>query len=359
MANISPDVPSPPCPRPAARDDAPAPAASGALDMEEYMHYALAANGGVRVVVPGRLLFLPPPRTLPAGRAWLDGGGGGGRRAFSAGFYAELLADDFGLGLLVRAGRPDAYDPAPFLARGAAVEDLPLGRGGAGGLLRRVDRFLTLAAAAPGAVAVHGGEEEGEEGAEGPLVPVLAAALLRLHGFPAAAAAVAWLRMACPCAGGGGGEVLRDLEELAAAAAAARRRASDAGGPEKGAAAAAAAGWLLRRALSAPEAEAAAAAAGGAGPAGGRRVNVAGGGGGGGDIGGGGGEGGVDSAPGEGRGDSGELEGCGLAAAGESESLGPPGPGPGPGSELVVAEAEAEAEAGRPCGSLTVERERE
>ena len=62
--------------------DAPA---DGAIDMEEHLHRDAAANGGLHVVVPDRLLALPYPSRLPGGRAWLDEGGA---RRFAAAYYA-------------------------------------------------------------------------------------------------------------------------------------------------------------------------------------------------------------------------------------------------------------------------------
>ena len=38
------------------------------LDIELASHYALAANGGLRVLVPGKLLLAPSPAPLPAGQ---------------------------------------------------------------------------------------------------------------------------------------------------------------------------------------------------------------------------------------------------------------------------------------------------
>ena len=59
--------------------------ADGAIDMEEHLHRDAAANGGLHVVVPDRLLALPYPSRLPGGRAWLDEGGA---RRFAAAYYA-------------------------------------------------------------------------------------------------------------------------------------------------------------------------------------------------------------------------------------------------------------------------------
>jgi hypothetical protein len=41
------------------------------LDVEMSRHYALASNGGVHVLVPGKLLLFPAPAPLPADQAWI------------------------------------------------------------------------------------------------------------------------------------------------------------------------------------------------------------------------------------------------------------------------------------------------
>ena len=65
------------------------------LDMELASHYALAANGGVRVLVPGKLLLAPSPAPLPAGQEWADVSEAGrpAERRFAAGLLADVLAD--------------------------------------------------------------------------------------------------------------------------------------------------------------------------------------------------------------------------------------------------------------------------
>jgi hypothetical protein len=156
------------------------------IDMEEHLHYDAVANGQLHVVVPSKLLAFRCPTDLPDGRVWMDEGVG---RQFSASYYAEVLGD-FDVSVVVNCGRPGTgYDADPLEAAGVSVEVVST-NGYGGGRLRAVDRLLTLAWAAPGAVAVHGsgaGEEE----------VLLAAYLIRLHGFEAQEA-VAWVRMAHP-----------------------------------------------------------------------------------------------------------------------------------------------------------------
>ena len=162
--------------------DAPA---AGAIDMEEHLHYDSVANGELHVVVPDKLLALPSPSELPDGLAWHDEGGA---RRFSAAYYGDILAD-FDVTVAVCCAGADGdlpYDPA---ALGVAVEVLAADAR-EGCLLAASDRLLTLARAAPGALALHG-TGAWEEGL------LLSTYLIRLHGFPAREA-LAWVRMAHP-----------------------------------------------------------------------------------------------------------------------------------------------------------------
>ena len=159
--------------------------ADGSIDMLEHLHYASTANGRLHVVVPDKLLAFPSPCDLPAGCEWADEDG---ERRFSAGFYADILSD-YDASLVVCCAGDLPYPAAALTERGLAVEVLA-GDGGSRQLLAVGDRLLTLAGAAPGAMAVHGGGGW-EEGV------LLAACLIRLHGFRAREA-LAWTRMTHP-----------------------------------------------------------------------------------------------------------------------------------------------------------------
>jgi hypothetical protein len=161
-----------------------------AIDMQEHLHYASALNGELHVVVPNKLLAFRAPADLPDGRAWMDDGGA---RRFGPSYYADILPD-FDVSVVLRCGAAGAgapYDASALEARGMGVEALAADAR-SGRLLAATDRVLTLARAAPGAIALHGagGWEEGL---------LLSACLIRLHGFPARQA-VAWARMAHPAA---------------------------------------------------------------------------------------------------------------------------------------------------------------
>jgi hypothetical protein len=156
------------------------------LDLEECIHYSDPINANLHVVIPGKLLFISNPVDLPDSRQWMDDGA---TRRFSADFYADLLPD-FDVVLIICLEQC-SYDPAPFVERGIGVEELHLSSD-TPDILRAADRFLSLLRAAPGAVAIHGGND-GLQYA-GALV---SAHMMSRLGFGAADAA-AWMRMACP-----------------------------------------------------------------------------------------------------------------------------------------------------------------
>ena len=159
------------------------------MDMEEHLHYDSLANGQIHVVVPNKLLAFACPSDLPEGKLWSDQGGA---RRFSPSYYGDVLGD-FDVSVAVcccganAAGPP--YDAAAMAGRGVALEALPADAR-SGRLLAAVDRLLTLARAAPGALALHG-SGRWEEGL------LLSACLIRLFGFPAGPA-IAWARMSHP-----------------------------------------------------------------------------------------------------------------------------------------------------------------
>jgi hypothetical protein len=159
-----------------------------AIDMQEHLHYDSAANGKLHVVVPDKLIAFPCPADLTADRDWVDEAGA---RRFSAAYYAEILSD-FDVAVVVCCAGPNGdlpYDPAALATHGAAVEVLRADLR-CRGLLASIDRLVTLARTAPGAVALQG-LGAWEEGL------LLSACLIRLHGF-SAREALAWARMAHP-----------------------------------------------------------------------------------------------------------------------------------------------------------------
>ncbi len=160
----------------------------GTFDVDAYKHYSNSLNGNVNTVVPGKILLFPSPVPLPDGKPWMDFAGG--VRRFSAPFYADLLSSEFNVFLVACVDSAD-YDRAAFAAHGIETEDMPLD--GGPNLLRVMDRFLAVAAAADGAIALHYGA-----GPARGLSCALVASYLVRHGGFSAEAAVAWVRMAHP-----------------------------------------------------------------------------------------------------------------------------------------------------------------
>ena len=163
------------------------------LDVELACHYAQPANGGVHVLVPGKLLLFQHPAALPPGQDWADDARAPDQRParrFSAAFFADLLVD-LGVSAVVYEDRAAAGDRAAFSELGLDVHELGLDPRRPA-LLGAMDRLLAVARAAPGAVAVFGGG-----GADGVVGTLAAAWLMREYGFGGEAAR-AWLRLVCP-----------------------------------------------------------------------------------------------------------------------------------------------------------------
>ena len=171
------------------------------LDVEELAHYATRANGTLHLTVPGDLFFFPTPSNLTDGQLWADHTTASGStvRHFSAAYYAGLFGD-FNVSVVVCLGTGSESTAAAFLAEGIEVVDLELAADGSS-LLRGLDRLLSLARAAPGAVAVHSGN-----GFDWPeyIGTLTEAYLISRHGFDEGSAE-AWLRMVSPWMARGGG----------------------------------------------------------------------------------------------------------------------------------------------------------
>ncbi len=168
------------------------------LDVEMASHYALNSNGGVHILVPGKLLYFPAPKALPVNQAWADVSMPGQPtvRRFSATFLAALLSE-LDVSAVVCLGRTSGTAAAAFRAGGLDVHDLALDARRPV-LLGAMDRLLSISRAAPGATALFPGANGGE--AVPVWVETLAAAwLIADFGFESGAAA-AWVRMVCPAA---------------------------------------------------------------------------------------------------------------------------------------------------------------
>jgi hypothetical protein len=203
------------------------------IDMKEYQHYDSAANGVLHVIIPSKVIAFRCPSQLPDVQSpscpWRDIDG---ERHFGPSYYADILSGDFNVQLVTlpdkeqdedysEASDSDSEDgeasvddeaagececgggvctfdieAATYEAHGIAVERLVAGPSHpTSALLRNVDRFLTLARLAPGAIALHG--PPGGDGGPGGGEMLVSALLIREHGFDARAA-IAWVRLAHP-----------------------------------------------------------------------------------------------------------------------------------------------------------------
>ena len=166
------------------------------MDVQELAHYSRHANGRVHLLVPGELIFFPTPADLSEDREWTDhvAEDGSIARRFSARFYANLF-EDLGVSAVacLGSGSAAAAAAAALAEREIEAVDLRLAADGSS-LLRGLDALLSLARAAPGAVAVHSGDDF-----QWPryLEALVRAFLMSRLGFDAGAAG-AWLAMAGP-----------------------------------------------------------------------------------------------------------------------------------------------------------------
>jgi hypothetical protein len=174
--------------------------------IDEHLHYISPLNGGVHIVIPGKLVIIPNPADLPDGQLWEDAhSDAGATRAFSASFHADLLLH-LDVHLVANFSCSDTDGPNArataatdaFEAAGLACEDVLLPPGSpAGSLLRAHDRLMTLVRATSGAIALQCGGGGSALGTSAVAGTVVAAVLMEQEGF-GAAEAEAWLRLMCP-----------------------------------------------------------------------------------------------------------------------------------------------------------------
>ena len=170
------------------------------LLIDEAVHYADPANGGIHILAPGKLLLFPSPVDLPDGALWAAAAARDGAppaRRFAAAFYADLLPD---LGVRAVASLDPcrcAAAPAAFAAAGLAAVDFSLTAAGRPSPLRALDALLSLTRAAGGAVALHAGGDRAAGAWPEHTAVVVAAYLVGREGF-AERAAYAWLLLLCP-----------------------------------------------------------------------------------------------------------------------------------------------------------------
>jgi cell division cycle 14 len=203
----------------------------GGFDLEDYMHLDSPLNADLHELVPGKFLAMRGPRDNPAGAMWEDtlrDDGTFSHRDFSPTHYAEIL-QQFDVSAVVRLNAPQ-YDCHPFAVAGIALADLwfedctepPVDI---------VAKFLSVAEALPGAIAVHCQAGLGRTG-------TLVAIYMMKHYDFSAREAIGWLRIVRP------GSVIGPQQQFLCAREALMRRSAaplSAASPASKAAAAAAA----------------------------------------------------------------------------------------------------------------------
>ena len=163
----------------------------GGFDVDEYTNFDSPLNADLHEIVPGKLIAMRGPKDLPDGVAWQDintADGEFSHREFSPAHYAPIL-QQFDVQAVVRLNAPQ-YDRRGFEAAGIAVADLCF-EDCTAPPVDVVAKFLALAEALPGALAVHCKAGLGRTGT------LIALYMIKHHGFTAREA-MGWLRIVRP-----------------------------------------------------------------------------------------------------------------------------------------------------------------
>ena len=158
----------------------------GMIDLDEYLQYDDPLNGDLHEVVPGKFIAFTGPRDL--GGAEFHDDMSRGTRSFSPKYYIDIFRE-LGVSTVVRLNEPQ-YNSADFTSAGLQHFDLPFNDCTAPPP-DVVMRFLSIAKAAPGLVAVHCKAGLGRTGT------LIALYMMRTMGFTAREA-MGWLRVMRP-----------------------------------------------------------------------------------------------------------------------------------------------------------------
>ena len=161
------------------------------FDLEEYSTFDNPLNADLHEIVPGKFVAMRGPISVDGGRRWHDvmrSDGGFSHRVFSPAHYAEIL-QQFDVQAVVRLNAPQ-YDKQDFVSAGIAVADLFF-EDCTSPPVDVVAKFLALAEALPGALAVHCKAGLGRTGT------LIALYMMKHHGF-SAREAMGWLRIVRP-----------------------------------------------------------------------------------------------------------------------------------------------------------------
>ena len=161
------------------------------FDIEEYQHFDSPLNADLNEVVPGKLIAMRGPTSIASGALWEDvmqGDGEFGHRDFSPQHYIDIL-HQFNVQAVVRLNEA-WYPKQDFIDGGIAVADLHFDDC-TSPPVHVAAKFLAIAEALPGAVAVHCKAGLGRTGT------LVALYMMKHHGF-SARAAMGWLRIVRP-----------------------------------------------------------------------------------------------------------------------------------------------------------------
>ena len=184
----------------------------GSFDPEDYASLDNPLNADLHEIVPGKLIAMKGPKDLAGGGLWADVmvNGKFNHRDFSPQHYTHILKQ-FDVQAVVRLNEPH-YARESFLAAGIAVADLSFDDCTAPPV-HVVAKFLAIAEALPGALAVHCKAGLGRTGT------LIALYMMKHHGF-SAREAMGWLRIVRP------GSVIGEQQDFLCAREALMRRDS-------------------------------------------------------------------------------------------------------------------------------------
>ena len=158
----------------------------GSINLDEYFQYDDPLNGDLHEVVPGKFVAFMGPKDLGGAEFYDDAIQR--TRSFSPKYYIDIFRE-LGVSTVVRLNEPQ-YNSADFTSAGLQHFDLPFNDCTAPPP-DVVMRFLSIAKAAPGLVAVHCKAGLGRTGT------LIALYMMRTMGFTAREA-MGWLRVMRP-----------------------------------------------------------------------------------------------------------------------------------------------------------------
>jgi cell division cycle 14 len=182
------------------------------FNYDNYSELDNPLNADMHEIIPGKLLALRGPRDLDRGAAWEDSvcESGTVTRSFSPKHYIDIFKQ-FDVQAVIRLNRAE-YDSKTFVDAGIAVAELYF-EDCTSPPVNIVAKFLAIAEALPGALAVHCKAGLGRTGT------LIGLYMMKHHGF-SAREAIGWLRIVRP------GSVIAGQQHFLCAREALMRRSS-------------------------------------------------------------------------------------------------------------------------------------